>query len=194
MPDKLEANDCLEIYESRAWLGFFLAGQIFLTLGGLFMTEACIGIFLGVLNLLTTAQFASSVLLLLLGVFCIIMVGSGAIQAAGGLFGSRHPVLFLTGDGFKDIRICSEWIPWSTIQSLKDYRGAGLIDGLVLDVDPQFVRKLRLGFVIRFARMGNQRFGYRGLWVDAFPLENMSTRALLEVMRDRIGRGALSTG
>jgi hypothetical protein len=31
-------------------------------------------------------------------------------------------------------------------------------------------------------------FGYRGLWIAAFPLENMSSRALLDLMRDRIGR------
>jgi hypothetical protein len=135
------------------------------------------------------APFVSSVLLLLLGVFSVIMFGSATIEAASRLFGSRHPVLFLTRDGLKDIRISSEWIPWSTILSLNDYRGAGLIEGLILDVDPQFVRKLRLGLVIRFARMGNRLFGYRGLWVDTFPLENMSTPALLEIMRDRIERG-----
>jgi hypothetical protein len=183
MSDKLEANECLEIYESRVRLGFFLVAAIFLTLIGLLITGACIGVFLGFLGPQTTALFVSSVLLLLLGVFCIIMFGSATIQATGRLFGSRHPVLFLTRDGFKDIRISSEWIPWSTILSLDDYRGAGFIEGLILDVDPQFVRKLRLGFVIRFARMGNRLFGYRGLWVDAFPLENMSTHALLEVMR-----------
>jgi hypothetical protein len=196
MPDKLEANDCLEIYESRVRLGFFLAGAIFLTLGGLFMTGACIVFLLGLLGPppTTALQFVSPVLVLLMGVCNIIMFGSATIQAAARLFGSRHPVLFLTRDGFKDIRIGSEWIPWSTILSLKDFRGAGLIDGLVLDVDPQFVRKLRLGFVIRFARMGNRLFGYRGLWVDAFPLENMSTCALLGIMRDRIERRTPSTG
>jgi hypothetical protein len=192
MPDKLEANDCLEIYESRVRLGFFLAGQIFLTLGGLFMTGACIVFLLGLLGPppTTALQFVSPVLVLLMGVFGIIMFGSATIEAAGRLFGSRHPVLYLTRDGFKDIRIVSEWIPWSTILSLKDFRGKGLF----LDVDPQFVRKLQLGFVIRLARMANRLLGYRGLWLAAFPLENMSTRALLEVMRDRIERGAPSTG
>jgi hypothetical protein len=192
MSDKLEANDCLEIYESRGRLGFFLVGAIFLTLIGVFMAGACIGVFLGLLGPLTTALFVSSVLLLLLGILCIILFGSATIQTTGRLFDSRHPVLFLTRNGFKDIRISSEWIPWSTILSLNDYRGAVLIEGLILDVDPQFVRKLRLGFVIRFARMGNRLFGYRGLWVDAFPLENMSTRILLEIMRDRIERGTPS--
>ena len=45
MSDKLEANDCLELYESRIRLGFFLVGAIFLTLIGLFITGACIGVF-----------------------------------------------------------------------------------------------------------------------------------------------------
>jgi len=192
MSDKLKANDCLEIYESRVRLGFFLAGGILLTLGGLLMTGACIGVLLGFLGPppTTARQFVSPILALLIGVAGIIMFGFAATQAAGRLFDSRHPVLFLTRDGFKDIRISSEWIPWSTILSLKDYRGKGL----VLDVDPQFLTKLRLGFGNQFTSMANRLFGYRGLWIAAFPLENMSTRALLEIMRDRIERGGPSTG
>jgi hypothetical protein len=192
MSDKLKTNDCLEIYESRVRLGFFLAGGILLTLGGLLMTGACIGVLLGFLGPppTTARQFVSPILALLIGVAGIIMFGFAATQAAGRLFDSRHPVLFLTRDGFKDIRISSEWIPWSTILSLKDYRGKGL----VLDVDPQFLTKLRLGFVTQFTSMANRLFGYRGLWIAAFPLENMSTRALLEIMRDRIERGGPSTG
>jgi len=192
MSDKLEANDCLEIYESRVRLGIFLAGGILLTLGGLLMTGACIGLLVGFLEPAPTRvrQFVSPILALLIGVVGIIMFGSATAQAAGRLFGSRHPVLFLAPDGFKDIRISSEWIPWSGILSLKDYRGKGLI----LEVDPRFVRKLRLGFATRFTSMASRLLGYRGLWVAAFPLENMSTRALLEIMRGRIERGGSSTG
>jgi hypothetical protein len=120
---------------------------------------------------------------------CCVRAASATIQSAGRLFGSRQPVLFLTREGFKDIRISSEWIPWSMILSAKDYRGKGL----VLDVAPQFMSRLRLSFVTRFTGTANRLFGYRGLWVVAFPLANTSTRALLEVMRDRIGRGQ-STG
>jgi hypothetical protein len=184
MSDKLEANDYLEIYESRVRLGFLLVGGILLTLGGLLMTGACIGLLLGFLGPAPTTarQFVSPILGLLIGVVGIIMFGSAITQAAGRLFGAHHPVLFLTRDGFKDIRISSKWIPWSTILSLKDYRGKGLF----LDVDPEFVRKLRLSFVTQFSCMANRLFGHRGLWVAAFPLENMSTRALLVIMRDRI--------
>ena len=194
MSDKLEANDCLEIYESRGRLGLFLAGAIVITLIGLLMMGACIAVLLGVLDpprtaVETAVRYLAPYPLLLVGVLNIILFGSAGIQTTGRLLGKRHPVLFLTREGFKDIRISSEWIPWSTVLSLNDFRGAGIIEGLILDVDPQFVRKLRLGFVIRFARMGNRLFGYRGLWVDTFPLENMSTLALLEIMRDRIERG-----
>ena len=94
MSDKLEANDCLEIYELRGRLGFFLVGAIFLTLIGVFMAGACIGVFLGLLGPLTTALFVSSVLLLLLGILCIILFGLATIQTTGRLFDSRHPVLF----------------------------------------------------------------------------------------------------
>jgi hypothetical protein len=151
----------------------------------------CLGLLLGFLGPppTTARQIVSPTLALLIGVVGVIMFGSATIQAAGRLFGSRQPVLFLTGDGFKDIRISSEWIPWSMILSAKDYGGKGL----VLDVAPQFVSRLRLSFVTRFVSTANRPLGYRGLWVVAFPLENTSTRALLEVMRDRIERGQ-STG
>jgi hypothetical protein len=199
MSDKLEANDHLEIYESRVRLGFFLVAAIFLALGGLFMIGACIGVLLGVLDpprtaLQTALRFVAPYPLLLLGILNIILFGSAGIQTTGRRLGKRHPILFLTRDGFKDVRISPEWIPWSTVLSLNEYRGVGIIEGLILDVDPQFVRKLRLGLAIRFARMGNRLFGYRGLWVDTFPLQNMSTRTLLEVMRARIERRVPSTG
>jgi hypothetical protein len=191
MSDKLQANDCLKIYESRVRLSFFLAFGVFLTLGALFMTGACLGVLLGFLGPppTTARQIVSPILALLIGVVGIIIFGSATIQSAGRLFGSRQPVLFLTREGFKDVRISSEWIPWSMILSAKDYRGKGL----VLDVAPHFMSRLRLSFVTQFTRTANRLFGYRGLWVVAFPLANTSTRALLEVMRDRIGRGQ-STG
>ena len=191
MSDKLKANDCLEIYESRVRLGFFLAGGIFLTLGALLMAGACIGVLLGFLGPppTTIRQFFSPIVAFPIGVVGIIIFGPATTQAAGRLFGSRHPVLFLNPDGFKDIRISSEWIPWSSILSLKDYRGKGL----VLDLDPQFVGKLRLGFVTRFISTANRLFGHRGLWVAAFPLD-ISTRELLEIMLDRIERVGPSTG
>ncbi|MGJ4944351.1 hypothetical protein ACQR1W_27555 [Bradyrhizobium sp. HKCCYLS1011] len=184
MSDKLQANDCLEIYESRVRLSFFLAGGVLLTLGALFMTGACLGVLFGFLGppQTTARQIVSPSLALLIGVVGIIMFGPITIQSAGRLFGPRRPVLFLTPDGFKDSRISSDWIPWSTILSAKDYRGKGL----VLDVDPQFVSTLRTNFVGRFLGTANRLFGYRGLWIAAFPLENTSTRALLEIMRGRI--------
>jgi lipoprotein NlpI len=190
MSDKLKTNDCVEIYESRVRLGFLLAGGILLTVGALLMTGACIGLLLGFLGPppTTVRQFVSPILALLIGIVGIIMFGLATIQAAGRLFSSHDPVLFLTRDGFKDARISSELIPWSTIQSVKDYRGKGL----VIDVDPQFVRKLRLGFAARFTRLANRPFGYQGLWVVTFPLENTSTRALLDIIRDRIKRDGLT--
>jgi lipoprotein NlpI len=190
MSDKLEVNDCLEIYESRVRLGFLLAGGILLTLGALLMTGACIGLLLGFLGPppTTVRQFVSPILALLIGIVGIIMLGSVTTLAIGRLFGARHPVLFLTRDGFKDTRISYEWIPWSAILSLKDYHGKGLF----LDVDPQFVKKLRLSFATRFVRSANRPFGSQGLWVVAFPLENMSTRALLDIMRDRMEQSGLT--
>lgn len=187
MSDILQANDRLEIYESRVRLGFFLAGGLLATLAALFMTGACLGVLLGFLGPPPTMarQIVPPTLALLMGVVGIIMFGLISLQSADRLFGPRRPVLFLSPDGFKDTRISPDWIPWSAIMSAKDYRD----NGLFLDVDPRVVSRLRINFVNRFMRTANRLFGYRGLWVAAFPLENTSTRELLEIMRKRILEG-----
>jgi hypothetical protein len=192
MPDKLKANDCLEVYESRGRLAFFLAGGVLLTLASLLMAGASIGYLLGFLGRASASarEIVSPIVTSLMGVVGIAIFGSAASQAACRLFSSRRPVILVAPDGFKDLRISAEWISWSTILSLKDYRGKGI----VVDVDPRFVGSLRLGLVTRFTRTANRLFGHRGLWVAAFPLENMSAQTLLDIMRERMKTGGASGG
>jgi len=122
---------------------------------------------------------------LLIGGVGVFFFGSITIQVAGRLFGPRTPVLFLTRDGFKDIRLSSELIPWSKILSLDNYRN----NGLRLKIDRQFIRTLRLSFLVaQFGMTLSRLFGYHTLIIATLPLENMPTHKLLEIMRDRIGR------
>jgi hypothetical protein len=184
MSGELEANNCIEIYESRVRLGFFLVGSIVMTLGSLFTGGVCAGVLLGLLGrpLTTTREFISSGSMLLIGGAGVFLFGLVTIQVAGRLFGPRTPVLFLTSDGFKDVRISSELIPWSKILSLDNYRNKGLR----LKIDRQFIRTLRL--IFQFGMTLSRLFGYRTLIIATLPLENMPTCKLLEMMRDRIGR------
>lgn len=186
MSGELEANNCMEIYESQVRLGFFLVGGIVMTLSSLLTGGVCAGVLLGLLGrpLTTTREFISVGSMLLIGGVGVFFFGLITIQAAGRLFGPRTPVLFLTRDGFKDVRLSSELIPWSKILSLDNYRNSGLR----LKIDRQFIRTLRLSFLVQFGMTLSQLFGYHTLIIATLPLENMPTRKLLEIMRDRIGR------
>lgn len=187
MLGELEANNCMEIYESRVRLGFFLIVGIVMTLSSLFTGGVCAGVLLGLLGrpLTTTREFISVGSMLLMGGAGVLLFGLITVQVAGRLFGPRTPVLFLTRDGFKDVRLSSELIPWSKILSLDNYRN----DGLRLKIDGQFIRTLRLSFPVQqFGMTLSRLFGCHTLIIATLPLENMPTRKLLEIMRDRIGR------
>ncbi|MBR0899439.1 hypothetical protein JQ616_31190 [Bradyrhizobium tropiciagri] len=179
MSTEFDASGCLEIYESRVRLAIFAALGIVMTAGAMFMAGACVGVLLGFLGPPAKERaLVGPILAFLIGTAGIILFGSITIHALVRWLGPRQPVLFMTRDGFKDIRISADWIPWSTVLSLKNYRDKGI----VIDVDPDFVRKhLRLGPVARFMRTANGLFGNRGLWVVAFPL-GISARELLDVM------------
>ena len=186
MSTKLETNDCLEISESRVRLVIFAALGMDMTAGVLFMTGACVGVLLGFLGPPSKDHtLVAPILVFLIGTVGIILFGSATFQAIVRWLGpGGQPVLFMTRDGFKDVRISADWIPWSAVLSLKDYRGKGI----VIDVDPDFLRKnLRLGSVTRFTRMANGLFGNRGLWVAAFSL-GISSRELLDAMASHIAR------
>jgi hypothetical protein len=186
MSGELEANNCMEIYESRVRLGFFLVGGIVMTLSSLLTGGVCAGVLLGLLGrpLTTTREFISVGSTLLIGGVGAFFFGLITIQVAGRLFGPRTPVLFLTRDGFKDVRLSSELIPWSKILSSDNYRN----NGLRLKIDREFIRTLRLSFPAQFGMTLSRLFGYHTLIIATLPLENMPTRKLLEIMRDRIGR------
>jgi hypothetical protein len=186
MSGELEANNCMEIYESRVRLGFFLIGGIVMTLSSLLTGGVCTGVLLGLLGrpLTTTREFISVGSTLLIGGVGVFFFGLITIQVAGRLFGPRTPVLFLTRDGFKDVRLSSELIPWSKILSSDNYRN----NGLRLKIDREFIRTLRLSFPAQFGMTLSRLFGYHTLIIATLPLENMPTRKLLEIMRDRIGR------
>jgi hypothetical protein len=179
-------NDCLEIHESRFQLGLYVAGGIVMILGSLFMAVVCVGLLSGLLGSppTTIRGLTSPIFVLLIGVVGIVLFGLITVQMASRLFSSRTPVLFLARDSFKDIRISSEWIPWPAILSLKNYRDTNVH----VDVDPRFMRTLRLNATVRFACTLTRLRGYRGLFVATFSLENMSTNTLLDLMRERIDR------
>lgn len=158
-----------------------------MTLGSLFMTTVCGGLLFDLVGPPPTGVrgLVSSIFVLLIGVVGIVLFGLITVQMASRVFGSHAPVLLLARSGFKDVRISSEWIPYSEIVSLRNYRDTNVH----VEVDPQLMRTLRLSVAVRFACALTRLRGYRGLFVATFSLENMSTNTLLDLMRERIESG-----
>jgi len=187
----MEANDDVAIYESRFLLGVFVAMGIVATLASIFTAGACMGYLFGVLGRppTTTVDFVSAVFMLLMGVIGTVLFGVITVEAVRMLSRPRAPVIFLARNGFKDVRTSPDLIPWSAIRSLPNFRNSSVL----MDLDPQFAETLRLKFVPRFSKAANRLLGYPGLYVSTFPLEDMSARKLLELMRGRIPNAQLFT-
>src|ERR1700744_5962693 len=119
-----EVKDCIEICESRIRLGFASICATTGSLGGLVMLASILGASLGLLGRPpTSSDFPVLVIGMLLGVAGFVLFGSDSVQMVQRLLGAPTPVVFVARDGFKDLRISTQWIPWSAILSLKDPRG-----------------------------------------------------------------------
>jgi hypothetical protein len=185
MLDELEASEPREINESRVRLGIVIVCGIVLTLSALFTTGIVISLTLGLIGRPPNdARGSISVVLMgLIGVFGIVAFGWTTVKTVRRLLGPRDPVVFLTDHGVKDVRISSEWIPWSAIQSVENFRGSSVR----LGVDPQFLKTFKLDPSVRLWSSANRLLGFRGLYIAAFPLENISTRKLVDIVSSRIG-------
>jgi len=81
-------------------------------------------------------------------------------------FTMRGPVVTITREGIRDIRIAAELIPWSAINDIAiwGYRGQR---AMVLAVDPAVESGLTLTRVARWTRSANRALGADGLCVFA---------------------------
>jgi hypothetical protein len=185
-----EERERLEVYESRILLGLWSVGFIVLFLGGVLMVGSTLGLLLGLLGPTRSGDFPFVVGAMLLGLVGIVLCGSASVQMARRLFSAPTPVVFVAGDGFKDIRISAEWIPWSTISSLTDPYGGKGSRGFLIAVKPGYAPKLRLSFVSRFTQLGNRLLGHNGLWVVTVTLRKLPAGTLFETIRQRMNRGS----
>ncbi len=77
-----------------------------------------------------------------------------------------RPVVTITQDGIRDVRIAAELVPWSRIDamSIHEIRKQKF---LVLAVDPEFERQLTLTRIARWTRGPNRALGFDGLCIGA---------------------------
>jgi hypothetical protein len=174
------------IYESRVLLGLLSVGCIILALAGLLMFGVTIGLFLGLLGPMKPGDVPYIAFGMLLAVAGVVLFGVGSCQMVQRLFGATEPIVFLADDGFKDIRVCAEWIPWPRILSVKDPRGGSGLRGFSVEIDPEFAAHLALSFMSRLTLLGNRLFGDNGVWIMTFTLKGVSGSELLKAMRARL--------
>jgi hypothetical protein len=185
-----EETKRLEVYESRIRLGLMSVAVIALFLGGVLMVGSTFGLLIGLLGPMRSGDFPFVVIAMLLGLGGIVLSGSVGVQMLSRLFGAPTPVVFVTGDGFKDLRISTQWIPWSAISSLRDPYGGKGSRGFLIAVEPGYAAKLKLSFVSRFVQLGNRLLGYNGLWVVTVTLRRLPAGTLLETIRERMNRNS----
>src|ERR1700722_16745311 len=101
----LEETERLEVCESRIRLGLMSVGVMALVLGGVFMVEFTLGLLLGFLGPMRSGDFPFAIIAMLSGLGGTVLFGSAGVQMARRLFGAPTPVVFVTSDGFKDLRI-----------------------------------------------------------------------------------------
>ncbi len=114
-----------------------------------------------------------------------VVLGWFAVSMMRRLSGTSSPVVLVTKDGFKDVRISSQLIPWRAILKL---RALSLEGGIFIVVDTSFAATIPLTFAAHIQRAVNLLVGRRGLWVTTATLETPLASALFEEMGERLYR------
>jgi hypothetical protein len=150
------ATDVLEIRQSPIAMLGLLLGTVVLTLGGIAIALHWIPVRAG-----SFKEFVGG-------------------YASAGFFGLctavilwrlatvRGPVITITPEGIRDVRIAAEFIPWHTIKSVSTWQHRGF-RCMVLAVDPAVENRLslRLPRATKWLRGPNRLLGVDGLCVDA---------------------------
>lgn len=82
------------------------------------------------------------------------------------LLSQRGPVVTLSPDGLRDVRVCADPIPWRAVRSISTWeRQRQKI--MVVAIDPAVERTLRLTWLARLSRGPNRALGADGLCIPA---------------------------
>jgi len=97
---------------------------------------------------------------------------------------TRGPVVTITPDGIRDVRIAAELIPWRAVRAVTtwEYRRQKCV---VLSIDPTVESKLTLTAVARWSRGPNRALGADGLCMTAQGLKT-DFDTLLSACQNRV--------
>ncbi len=83
--------------------------------------------------------------------------------------GLRGPVVTLSPEGFRDVRVAPDLIPWSAIRAVTTWQHRRQ-RAMVLAIRPEVERSLALTPIARWTRGANRRLGADGLAISAVGL------------------------
>jgi hypothetical protein len=92
--------------------------------------------------------------------------GACTVLALWRAFTTRGPVVTITREGIRDVRVAAEIIPWRAVNGLKVWESNGQ-RVMVLAVDPAVEAGLNLTRIARWTRGANRALGADGLCVTA---------------------------
>lgn len=112
----------------------------------------------------------SPFLMSILGTVGLVFFGFCLLVVVRRLVDLRSGIVTLAPEGFRDVRIAPEFVPWTAIQDISTWE-SGTSDVMVLSVRPETEKSLRLTRMVRWTRSMNAKLGADGLCVAAIGLE-----------------------
>ncbi len=155
----IDTSRVLEIELSR-WKNWarLAASGLFVIVCAIWFAEAMGWIAIGKLASDSSEAWISGLIL--------VLFGSIFVAVAGHLYRLRGPVVTLSPEGFRDLRIAAETVPWSVIEGVSHQQNR-IGEMIVLEIAPAAEAKLNFTILARVLRGVHGLFGVRGLIVTA---------------------------
>ena len=154
----MDASGTIEIEVSRWRMALLLAGAVVMSaLAGSIAFQVL------PVDHLTTMQRAAAII-------GVPFFGLCAVIAGWRLAALRGPVVTLSPDGFRDVRVASETIPWPAVERVSTWQ-ANNQRAMILAITPEVERRLSLTPIARWTRGANRRLGADGLAIAATGLK-----------------------
>jgi hypothetical protein len=151
----IDPKQTREIPAAPLKLLLLLLGAVAFVLGSYFMTSATVD---------TDRHSAEKVQLI--GYLGLAFFGPCALLIAWRLLTQRGPVITLSPQGFRDVRVSHDVVPWRAIASIGTWTHSGQRI-MVLGMKSGEEEKLKLTRIARMSRGANARLGADGLAITA---------------------------
>jgi hypothetical protein len=152
---QIDTSATREIAASPLRLMLMVLGALAFVVAGYFMTLAT-----------EDTQRYSATLIQFLGYIAIAFFGLCALIGGWRLLTQRGPVIALSPEGFRDVRVSRDVVRWPAIASIGTWTHSGQRI-MVLELKPGEEEKLRLTAIAWMSRGANARLGADGLAVTA---------------------------